>query len=159
MKSDFVFFWGSENPFSNWYQPNNFTHNGVLYNCSEQAMMHLKALRYSDLGVASLIMEQTNPRKQKFLGREVRGFNKAEWTIVCQDVMFPVLLDKFTQDELLKEYILSTGDKIIAEASPVDAVWGIGLAEDNYRAWNQATWEGTNFLGNVLMRVRDEIRG
>lgn len=158
MKTDFIFFWGDESPFSNWYQPNTFTHNGVEYNCSEQYMMHMKASAFADAEVAQLIMEQPLPRQQKMLGREVRGFDSGIWMSICQPLMVDGLVSKFTQDDLLQEYILSTGDKILVEASPYDKIWGIGLTEDNPLAWDKATWEGLNLLGEVLMKARDVIR-
>ena len=51
--------------------------------------------------------------------------------------------------------MLSTGDKILAEASQFDKIWGIGVsikkAEEGYE------WKGTNWLGECLMKVRDTI--
>lgn len=158
MKEDFVFFWGSDSVFSNWFQPNKFTHNNVEYNCSEQYMMHMKALAFGDHEVAKLIMEQTNPRKQKMLGREVRNFDNAAWMTICQDIMVDGLVSKFTQDTRLKTRLLLTNNKILVEASPTDSIWGIGLAEDNPLAWNEATWQGQNLLGKTLVRVRAQIR-
>jgi hypothetical protein len=69
------------------------------------------------------------------------------------------LVSKFRQDTYSLTTLLETGDAIIAEASPSDKIWGIGLAEDDPRAKIQGQWQGTNWLGNVLMRTRDVIRG
>ncbi|MGN6746782.1 NADAR domain-containing protein, partial [Neisseria sp. P0024.S002] len=44
------------------------------------------------------------------------------------------------------------------EASPVDAIWGIGLAQDDPRAQNPLQWRGLNLLGFALMKVRDELQ-
>ena len=38
-----------------------------------------------------------------------------------------------------------------------DRVWGIGLAEDNPNATRPKNWRGTNWLGEVLMRVRKAL--
>jgi ribA/ribD-fused uncharacterized protein len=57
----------------------------------------------------------------------------------------------------LKQILLSTGTTILAECSPVDRIWGIGLSEDNADVQNPAKWQGQNLLGNVLMRVREEL--
>lgn len=37
-------------------------------------------------------------------------------------------LGKFGQNASLKKYLLGTADRVLVEASPVDAIWGIGLA-------------------------------
>jgi ribA/ribD-fused uncharacterized protein len=48
---------------------------------------------------------------------------------------------------------------VLVEASPVDRVWGIGLAKDDERAANPLRWNGTNLLGFALMVVRDTLGG
>jgi len=40
------------------------------------------------------------------------------------------------------------------EASPVDNVWGIGLAQDDARANDPGQGEGLNLLGFALMEIR-----
>lgn len=157
MTHNFIFFWANASPFSNWHK-SKFTHNGVQYNCSEQYMMHMKALMFNDTEVAELIMEQKDPRKQKFLGRQVRNFDQNVWLEKCQDIMVDGLISKFTQNTAILETLLNTDDKIIVEASPYDTIWGIGLSEDNPDALDQSKWRGQNLLGIVLMRARDEIR-
>jgi ribA/ribD-fused uncharacterized protein len=54
--------------------------------------------------------------------------------------------------------LLATGDSIIAEASPYDQVWGIGLSEEDPLAQNISTWNGKNLLGKILMSVREKIK-
>lgn len=120
--------------------------------------MFRKAMLFKDYDVADMIMEQGHPRKQKFLGRQVRRFDSNKWNAECKDIMVPGLVSKFLQDTYCLNALLETGDSIIAEASPTDKIWGIGLSEDDPLAQNQSNWQGTNWLGEVLMRARDEIR-
>lgn len=65
---------------------------------------------------------------------------------------------KFTQNKDLKEFLLSTGNRIIVEASPYDAVWGIKMSEKDEFVNNPLKWKGENLLGFILMEVRDKIR-
>jgi ribA/ribD-fused uncharacterized protein len=155
MEDNFVLFWGG--PFSNWY-PSEFIHGGVDYNCGEQFMMQKKALYFGDTETANLIMQETSPREQKALGRKVKNFDAAAWDTVCQDIVYEGLLEKFSQNPELKDVLLDTGDRIIVEASPYDTIWGIGLGEHDPRALDQSQWRGKNYLGNVIMRVRDELK-
>jgi ribA/ribD-fused uncharacterized protein len=155
--SNFAFFWASASPFSNWFK-SPFEHNGVKYNCSEQYMMHMKALVFEDSEVANEILKEKDPRKQKAWGREVRSFEQATWEAVCQEIMVDGLLSKFRQNPYCLKALLNTGDKIIAEASPYDKVWGIGMTEDNPLATQPDKWLGKNLLGIVLMRVREILK-
>lgn len=157
MTQQFTFFYSSSHPFSNWYMC-PFIHNGHEFNCGEQYMMYKKAMKFRDYDVAEMIMQQGHPRKQKFLGREVRGFVKSIWDAECKPIMVEGLVSKFMQDSYCLTTLLETEDSIIAEASPTDRIWGIGMSEDDPRATNPALWNGTNWLGDVLMEVRDEIR-
>lgn len=153
----FTFFWQSASPFSNWY-PSTFSLDGYTYNCSEQYMMHKKALLFGDTEVAQLIMEQTNPRLQKALGREVRNFDPAIWTAKCEEIMVYGLVAKFLSTPLLKKTLLDTGDTILVEASPYDKVWGIGMLESDPCATDPTQWEGQNLLGKVLMEARRIVK-
>jgi ribA/ribD-fused uncharacterized protein len=67
-------------------------------------------------------------------------------------------LHKFSQDENLKEFLLNTNERILVEASPMDKIWGIGLAADHPNIENPILWKGENLLGFALMEVRDELR-
>lgn len=64
---------------------------------------------------------------------------------------------KFEQISELKEFLLGTGGLVLAEASPYDRIWGIGLKDDDERSKNPDTWQGQNLLGFALMYVRDEV--
>lgn len=53
---------------------------------------------------------------------------------------------------------MSTNERVIVEASPVDPIWGIGMASDDKDCNNPENWKGLNLLGFALMEVRDELR-
>ena len=65
---------------------------------------------------------------------------------------------KFSQNPGLREFLLSTGDSILVEASPYDSIWGIRLSADSPEAQDPMKWRGQNLLGFALMEVRDELR-
>ena len=67
-------------------------------------------------------------------------------------------LAKFTQYPALKDFLLQTGERILVEASPMDTIWGIGLAQDNSQANDPTKWRGDNLLGFALMVVRDQLQ-
>ena len=54
--------------------------------------------------------------------------------------------------------MLETHPRPIAEASPLDLIYGIGLAPDDPLAQDANNWKGENLLGRVLEQVREELR-
>jgi ribA/ribD-fused uncharacterized protein len=66
-------------------------------------------------------------------------------------------LAKFRQNEALGRFLLETGRRVLVEASPVDAIWGIGLSRDDERATQPELWPGLNLLGFALMEVRSQL--
>ncbi len=104
-------------------------------------------------------MESESPREQKAIGRGVRGFRAEEWEAVAKDYVYFGNWAKFSQNPpLLKLLLDTTASTTLVEASPYDTIWGIGLGEEDPRARERATWRGTNWLGEVLTRVRDDLR-
>ena len=68
-----------------------------------------------------------------------------------------VIFTQFTQNEHLLTQLLATEGTTLVEASPRDRIWGIGLGAQNPLAQNRETWRGTNYLGEILTRVRQQI--
>ena len=151
----FVFFWRGY--LGQWFR-SPFVLDGVHYTHAEQAMMAAKARLFNDLETLEKIMAAQKPSLQKSLGREVRGYVDEDWLKVARDVVTRVNIAKFSQDPELKQQLLDTGERTIVEASPVDFLWGIGLACDHEDASNPEKWPGKNWLGESLMRAREEIR-
>ncbi len=150
-----VLFW--HGPFSQWHK-SNFNIGGVDYNCAEQYMMASKARLFIDVRAEHAIMASKDPEQQKFFGRGVHNFNVDKWNKVCKRIVFEANQAKFSQDEDLKQLLLDTGDRILVEASPLDKIWGIGLAKEDPLALDQNQWKGTNWLGEVLMQVREHLK-
>ncbi|MFN9551066.1 MAG: NADAR family protein, partial [Pirellulaceae bacterium] len=98
------------------------------------------------------------PRKQKKLGQQVTGFRDDLWMANRCDIVFRGNMAKFTQNPSLREVLLQTGDRQLVEASPLDEIWGIGLAANDPQAYDPCQWLGENLLGMVLERVRDHLR-
>ncbi len=155
-KEKFTFFWTNKSPFSNWYKA-SFEWNGHQYNCTEQHMMHQKAILFEDYDIAEQILQTPNPGKQKALGRQVRNFRSEVWDSSCKQIVYQGNRAKFLQNEHLLKHLLGTKGTTLVEASPVDNIWGIGLAENDPKAQIRAKWRGKNWLGEVLTQLRDDL--
>ena len=161
MEEKFTFFWSG--PFSQWSSA-PFTMPVVdgtemVFSCAEQYMMWSKAILFGDTHRANLIMETSDPSKQKAHGRLVDGFDEAKWNAVSRDVVFWGNVAKFKQNAEHRQALYETIGTTLVEASPYDKIWGIGLAADDPRAQSRETWLGENRLGEVLTDVRKHIFG
>lgn len=163
---EYFFFWGhipkmndvvDKSCFSQWYH-SPFVVDGVPYLNAEQWMMAKKALLFNDEEVLKQILSAGSPAEAKALGREVRNFDSNIWNAVAYSIVVEGNKYKFSQHEKLKEFLLSTKNKILVEASPADTIWGIGLPQDNSKAYNPFDWRGLNWLGFALMEVRDLLK-
>ena len=153
----FTFFWRSESPFSQWHR-SSFTVDGITFTHAEQYMMHAKAMLFGDSEVAEQILATNSPRKQKSLGRKVRGFDQDIWERERENIVRVANRAKFTQNPGLKKKLMATGDTELVEASPVDRIWGVGLTADDPRIQDRKSWRGLNLLGKILTELRDELR-
>lgn len=153
-KERFTFFWSG--PFSQWHK-SPFTLDGVYYNTAEQFMMAEKARLFGDDEVRAQILEAKDPGVQKALGRKVKGFDQARWDAAACEIVYRGNRAKFTTHRDLLTMLLDTEGTSLAEASPIDTIWGIGLAADAEDAQDRSKWLGQNLLGETLQKLRDDL--
>jgi len=162
-RPQFIFFWGhraSKNGvttscFSQWYNA-SFVVDGQHYPTAEHFMMAEKAALFGDLDARQQVLQAEDPATAKALGRQVRGFDEATWLENRFSIVVRASHAKFMQNPELQHFLKQTGSCVLVEASPVDKVWGIGLAKDDWKASDPNLWAGLNLLGFALMRVRDD---
>ncbi len=161
----FLYFWGhtpkdvhtiDKSCFSQWY-PSSFIVDDVEYKTAEHWMMAQKALLFSDVATCKEIISCTKPGEAKALGRLIENFSDDIWNEHRHKIVLQGNLHKFDQHPALKDFLLSTGDRILVEASPVDPVWGIGMSADDPEINYVYKWKGLNLLGFALMEVRNNL--
>ena len=109
--------------------------------------MAAKARLFSDDEMLKQIRAAPDPQTAKALGRQVRNFDDVVWKANARRLVTQGNLAKFQQNQPLRDFLLSTGDAVLVEASPRDCIWGIGLGQDNPKAQNPETWRGRTCLG------------
>lgn len=159
----YLFFWGhrQKNPnqidkscFSQWFE-SPFEMEGKLFLTAEHWMMAEKARLFGDDEIYAKILEVKHPDDAKKLGRKVRGFEAEVWEANRSQIVVKGNIEKFKSNEGFVAFLLGTGNRILVEASPVDRIWGIGMAKDHREVENPHAWKGLNLLGFALMEVRD----
>ncbi|MFG2878608.1 NADAR family protein [Streptomyces sp. NPDC048337] len=142
---------------SQWW-PSAFTVGDVEYATAEHWMMAGKARLFEDAEAERAALAARTPAEAKKAGRLVRGFDEAVWQRERFGIVVEGSVHKFASDPALRSYLLTTGDRVLVEASPVDRIWGIGLAPDDDRTLDPASWRGLNLLGFALMEARERLR-
>jgi len=164
-KFKYLFFWGHTPPtdgsvnqscLSQWWM-SPFQLDGTTYSCTEQYMMAEKARLFGDNAMLDAILQAEHPKAMKAFGRAVRGFDQEVWENRCYEIVKQGSLAKFSQNPLLGDYLKSTKNRILVEASPRDRIWGMGMGQSNPNAENPLQWRGKNLLGFALTEARNEL--
>jgi ribA/ribD-fused uncharacterized protein len=162
----YCLFWGhrerkdgqlTESCLSQWWE-SPFRVNGVVYPTAEHWMMAQKARLFEDEATCEAILAAPTPAHAKALGRAIHNFDTAVWDTQKFEIVVQGNYHKFSQYAGLQHFLLTTGEKVLVEASPADSIWGIGLSRDDQYATQPEHWPGENLLGFALMQVRDQLR-
>lgn len=162
---EFLFFFGHKprregrvdpSCFSQWF-PRAFVVDDVHYATAEHFMMAEKARLFKDEAALEKILEVFEPAAAKALGRDVKNFDEAVWEKARFDAVLRGTLAKFGAHADLKTFLLSTGERLLVEASPRDKVWGIGMGAQHPDARTPSKWKGKNLLGFALMTARAQF--
>jgi ribA/ribD-fused uncharacterized protein len=129
--------------FSN-FSPHGFELDGVYWPTSEH---YFQAQKFVGTPHADQIRQVKTPKDAAKMGRDRSRPLRPDWEQVKDDIMRKAVLRKFESHKDICEVLLSTGDKVIVENSPIDYYWGSG--KDG---------SGKNRLGEILMEVREILR-
>lgn len=164
--NEYIYFWGNtpkdktkvdKSCFSQWYD-SPFKVAGITYKTAEHYMMAQKAKLFNDTEIFEKILQSDSPKEVKSFGRQVKNYDETTWVANRMDIVIKGNVAKFSQNESLRKFILSTGNKILVEASPYDKIWGVGLKGDNPLIKDPKNWQGLNLLGFSLMEVRNHLK-
>ena len=75
------------------------------------------------------ILDSKTPLEAKKLGRKVTPFDPTIWNQNVCRIAKAVVECKFREVNGLKDILLSTENALIAEATPRDKIWGIGMGK------------------------------
>lgn len=139
-------FRGDHRFLSNFYQ-SPLEYEGLIYPNSEAAFQAAKAV---DPAERVKYTQVKNPVRSKQMGR--REVLRSDWDSVAYGVMDTILHAKFS-NPTLATMLLATGDAYLEEGNHWhDNRWGRCTCE------KCRDKEGQNWLGKILMGIRDELR-
>lgn len=108
---------------------------------------YFQAQKFQDDAQREAIREAKSPMIAARMGRDRKKKLRRDWESAKVGVMTEAVRAKFTQHEELRALLLGTGDARLVEHTENDDYWGDG-----------GDGSGRNMLGQVLMRVRAELR-
>jgi len=143
---------------SNFYKCKFTDLNDIEYNCSEQYFMYIKCLTFdpSNKVLLNNILNETNPGKVKYYGRQVKNYQCDLWNTKRYDIMMDALYYKFSQNNVICKKLIQTGDKLLYEAAKNDRIWGIGFYSTEAISIDREKY-GENLLGKCLMMTRTKF--
>jgi len=119
--------------------PASFSENGITFSCTESYYMGHKSGIASDL----VRFAGLNGHEAKKLGKTV--VLQDDWDTKKLGIMKKALILKFSQNPDLRDKLLATEDAYLEETNFwKDFFWGV------------CGGKGENFLGKLLMEVREE---
>jgi hypothetical protein len=142
-----VYFYDTnENPYGCF---TNFSHHGFeldgdWWYTSEH---YFQAQKLTGTTHAEEIRKLPTPRAAFNRAHELSHLVRSDWLQVRDAVMRKAVERKFEFNTDIRAVLLSTGDALLVENSPVDSYWGCG-----------SDGKGKNMLGKILMEVRDKLR-
>lgn len=108
---------------------------------------YFQAMKFEGTEHAEAVRRCERPAEAANMGRDRKLPLRRDWESVKNQVMLEVVRAKFSQHEELRAVLLGTGDAKLVEHTENDSYWGDG-----------GDGSGKNRLGQILMRVREELR-
>jgi ribA/ribD-fused uncharacterized protein len=140
-----IYFYTPQEPygqFSNFYE-HGITVDKYYYPTVEH---FYQASKFENIEYKEQIRKCNSPKRASELGKTKNYPIRSDWDEYKIHIMIKALRLKFGKNTEFGSILLQTKDKLLIENSPYDNFWGIGK-----------TGEGLNYLGTLLMRIRNEI--
>src|SRR5271166_4199757 len=129
--------------FSN-FSPHSIVLKGKTWPTSEH---YFQAQKFAGTPDEEEVRLAKSPMIAALMARSRKRPLRKDWWSVKDSIMHGAVFAKFTQHADLGETLLGTGNATIVEHTEKDRYWGDG-----------GNGSGTNRLGQILMRVREELR-
>lgn len=147
--------------FTNW-ATHTFRFETYRYANVEQGFMHQKALLFGDAATAAAILKTEDPGECQKLGRQVQDFDSHVWRQHRFDIVYRLNYAKWSSTEGMRNMLVALNPQqcMVELGTPdfTNEIWGIGDCT-KISDWNDVReWRGENLMGQILMKVRRELR-
>ena len=155
---DSIYFFGETCAASN-FKTCSFDYKSATYPNIEKVIFEECADFFGDKWTLGEIQKMTDPRAIKRRGKSIRGYDEDLWKPEIKKTILPALIEKFSQNRQLNNWLQATGTKVLIEAAGEnEKIWGCGV-HLNQEDLNKCRKTGLNYQGEMLMEVRQELFG
>lgn len=148
---------GANGWLSNWDTKHPILDGGHKFPTAEHFLMFKKAEAFADREACRAVLLAKTAREAKVIGRKVKPWDEARWRSVREEIMLEVVQKKLASNPGLASKLSGTGERIIAEMSAKDRIWGTGMGASHPDANDPNKWPGTNLLGVAWMEARRRL--
>ena len=152
---DRIYFHGRFSMLSNFY-PSPFVKSGVTFQTVEQYYQFMKATYHNKNDIATEILQSNDPSVAKSLGDKIKEQEdwKKDYAI---ETMYAAVKSKFALGKF-EQYLKSTKEDLIVEASERDTFWGVGVSLQDAITKQPKLTSSNNKLGECLMKLRGTLK-
>jgi len=146
MSDDPILFYGVNEPFGAFsnFAPYPIRLKDRVWPTTEH---YFQAQKFAGTSHEKEIRQASSPMIAARMGRSRKRPLRRDWESAKDGIMLDALRAKFGQHEDLKRILLDTGERSLGEHTPRDRYWADG-----------GDGSGRNRLGELLMRLRSELR-
>lgn len=138
--------------------PCRFKEKNIEFNSVLQYYMYKKAELFKDFKARDKILNEKDYHKIFYLGKRIKGFDKEKWNRTYYNLAKKGNYLKFSQNEDLKYYLVGTNSSFIINLDSHNPRWSVGLDINDKYIKNPSHWRGSNELGFMLMRIRENYK-
>lgn len=151
-----VVFFGRASPLSN-HHICSLKIGGKNFTCVEHYLAWQKAKLTEDKSLAPSVLKMKDPSEHKKVLNSLKEDHPDEWAESVENILKTALRAKFSQSQVLREFLCDTHPKRIGEAS-INQKWGIGMPLTSPDVLDVDKWkEEGNLLGKTLELIREEM--
>lgn len=154
VESDGELYFASQYSYLSNFSPAVIVHEDIVYQTAEHFYQAEKCLHAQDESRRKQVIAAITPLEAKRIADDIKS--TPEWRNVRDEVMKTVLEEKFKQNQSLANKLLTTGDMILNEATN-NQHFGIGVSI-NSREIRDKSYKGNNMLGQLLMKLRTDLK-
>lgn len=131
----------------------NFEIGGQRYNSVEQFYTAEKARVCNDTKAHT---KKVDAKRAKGIAKKIKVC--PQWSREkAEETMRIGVSAKFSQNDELKQQLMSLEGLHLVECNPYDKVWSCGHGLKSKEAETPSVWEGRNILGHILTDLKQEL--